>query len=470
MRWPSASIAARLTFGLGLVSVLVFCAAGVLLHRALEAELACADAAKLRGKVSVVQHFVDEAARAGDWSALFHHLDDLRIGHEGLHVWLIAATGEVIYGGPPRPPELVDELTAPLSTASPWPGSIVRVASDVSPRQDLLRRHLTTLVVVCALGVAATVALSWFAIKHCLRIVTRLSREAGSVSPRSVGRRLSTPPEGFELTGLVKAFNHALDRLEAAYEQMQAFNANVAHELRTPLAALVTGTQVALSSSRSPEELRESLMSNLEELEVMKGLVSDMLFLSRADRGDRAEGLEQVALGLEADKAIHYCEAMLLEAHGNAQRVGDALVLCNPPLVRRAIVNLLTNAIRHTAPQGVIRICIDSVDGLVRLSVDNPGEPIPQAVRTSMFDRFYSAGASAAGARPGNGLGLAIVAAIARMHGGAVFSERSGKDNRIGFTLSAQPAQDDCLSAVPTEVSRLPTQPALPKECPFQSS
>ena len=446
MRWPLASIATRLTIGLGLVSVLVFSAAGVLLHRALQAELASADAAKLRGKVSVVQHFVDEAARAGDWSGLFHHLDDLRIGHDGLHVWLIAATGESIYGGPPTLPYQVDALEAPLTAASPWPSSVIRVASDVGPREDLLRRHLTTLIVVCTLGVAATVALSWFAIRRCLRIVTRLSTEAGSISPRSFGRRLSEPAEGLELTGLVGAFNHALDRLEAAYEQMQAFNANVAHELRTPLAALVTGTQVALSSSRSSDELRELLASNLEELEVMKGLVSDMLFLSRADRGDQAEGLEQVDLGLEGDKAIRYCEAMLLEAQARAERSGDASVLCNPPLVGRAIVNLLTNAIHHTAPQGVIQVRIDAIAGVVRLYVDNPGEPIPQAVRTGMFERFNSAGASRTRARPGHGLGLAIVAAIARMHGGAVFSDRSGTDNRIGFTLPTQqsrPAQDD---------------------------
>ena len=438
-----ASITARLTLGLGVVSILVFSAAAVLLHRALSAELASADIAKLRGKVSVVQHFVDEALRAGDWSGLFHHLDDLRIGHEGLHLWIISGSGEVVYGAKTAPPGGIDALTAPLSAASPWPGGSIRVASDTGPREDLLARHLTTLIVVCTFGVAATIALSWFAIRRCLRVVTRLSEEAGSIGPSSFGRRLSEPLEGLELTGLVRAFNDALARLETAYEQMQAFNANVAHELRTPLAALVTGTQVVLASSRSSDELREQLASNLEELEILRGLVSDMLFLSRADRGDQAEGLEQIELGLEADKAIRYCEAMLLETEKRAERSGDATVLCNAPLVRRAIVNLLTNAIRHTAPQGLIQVRIDATGDVVRLCVDNPGDPIPQSVRTGMFERFTSAHASRTATRSGHGLGLAIVAAIARMHGGSVFANRSGVHNSIGFTLPLQQPKAD---------------------------
>ena len=87
------------------------------------------------------------------------------------------------------------------------------------------------------------------------------------------------------------AFNGALDRLEAAYQQLEAFNADVAHELRTPLANLIGGTQVALSRQRSAAEFEETLQSNLEELERLRSIINDMLFLARADQGEAATGL-----------------------------------------------------------------------------------------------------------------------------------------------------------------------------------
>ena len=451
MTWRHPSIAARLTAGLGVVALVVFSTAGWLLQRALESELVEADRLKLAGKISVVLHFIDEAHRSGDRLALFHHLDDLRIGHDGLHVWLITEAGDTVYGassanGTTAPPGLApgvraDTTETALPSASLWPAGRLRVAIESGPRDELLRSHLATLVLICALGVASTVLLSWFAIGRCLRPVSRLSAEASDITPSSMGRRLTMTPEGTELTGLVRAFNHALDRLEDAYAQLQAFNANVAHELRTPLASLITGTQVTLSSPRSRDELREVLISNLEELQLLNALVNDMLFLSRADRGDRAEGLEEVVLGAEADKAIRYCDALLQEAGVVAERSGDAAAVCNPPLVLRALVNLLTNAIRHTRAGDTIRVLIEPDHGLVALSVLNPELEIPTQVRAQMFDRFYRADTSRSRRQAGHGLGLAIVAAVARMHGGTVFVERIGQANRVGLRLPARDSQ-----------------------------
>lgn len=451
MTWRHPSIAARLTAGLGVVALVGFSTAGWLLQQALESELVEADRLKLAGKISVVLHFIDEAYRSGDRSGLFHHLDDLRIGHDGLHVWLVTEAGDTVYGasstnGTKVPPGLapgvrVDKTETALPSASLWPAGRLGIAIESGPRDELLRSHLATLVLICALGVCSTVLLSWFAIRRCLRPVSQLSAEASDITPSSMGRRLSMPPEGTELTGLVRAFNHALDRLEDAYAQLQAFNANVAHELRTPLASLITGTQVTLASPRSRDDLLEVLTSNLEELQLLNALVNDMLFLSRADRGDRAEGLEEVALGTEADKAIRYCDALLQEAGVVADRSGDATVVCNPPLVLRALVNLLTNAIRHTRAGDTIQVLIEPDHGLIALSVLNPGTEIPAQVRAQMFERFYRADTSRSRRQAGHGLGLAIVAAVARMHGGTGFVERNGKANRVGLTLPARDSQ-----------------------------
>lgn len=457
MSWGGGSLASRLTRGLGLVAAVVFVATGAWLHRSLALDLEAAGRDNLAGKSRVVLHFIDEAVRSGDMAALFHHLDDLRIGHDGLHVWLFDATAAPVYGTEPltivrpgrahlgpsaaQPGSTLDLLELALPAQSPWPGGLLRIGKDLRERERLLSTHLMTLVVVCTLGVVCTVVLSWFAIRRGLGVLARLSAEAAAITPASMGRRLTEQPADVELAGLVHAFNVVLDRQEAAYAQMEAFNADVAHELRTPLAALINGTQVMLAAPRPRDELCEAMASNLEELEQMNKLVSDMLFLARADRGGRAEDLVRVELGHETDKAIRYCEALLHEARVRAARQGDASMQCNAALVQRAVVNLLTNAVRHTAPGGEIVVTIEASGEAVRLWVQNPGAPIPGPVRERMFDRFFRAEPSRTRSGPslGLGLGLAIVAATVRMHGGAVFADRVGAVNRVGFTLPRIP-------------------------------
>lgn len=448
------SITARLTLGLGVIALSVFSASGILLHRSLASDLEAADLESLHGKTQLVLHFIDEARKSRDARALEHHLDDLSMGHVGLHIWLQSASGDTVYGKAlptPQPdPETVqfnqvvlsdgarlDALDTRLSDLPPWPRGLLRVGIDTQPRLRLLAIHRNTLLAVCALGIALTVVLSGLAIGRGLATVKRLSADASEITPELPGKRLSDTPHDHELKGLIHAFNAVLDRLESAYVQMEEFNANVAHELRTPLATMINGIQVMLSGRRAGEELREALASTLEDLEQMNALVGDMLFLARADRGHRAQGLESVDLGAEADRALRYCDALLQEAGVSAVREGAAVMSCNPPLIRRALVNLLVNAIRYTPRGKEVLVEIQSATAWVRITVFNPGLEIPAAVHARMFDRFFRADAEPARAGEGQGLGLSIVKAIARMHGGRVFAEYSGGGNRIGLEIPA---------------------------------
>ena len=448
------SITARLTLGLGVIALGVFSVSGVLLHRSLASDLAAADLESLHGKTQLVLHFIDEARKSQDAETLKHHLGDLSMGHVGLHIWLQSASGDTVYGGalpaPAADPETaqftrvalgdgarLDALDTRLPDLPPWPRGLVRVGIDTQPRLRLLAIHRNTLLSVCALGIVLTVVLSGLAIGRGLATVKRLSADASEITPEQLDKRLSDTPNDHELEGLVQAFNAVLDRLEAAYAQMEAFNANVAHELRTPLATMINGIQVTLSGRRANEELKEALASTLEDLEQMNALVSDMLFLARADRGHRAQGLESVDLGAEADRTLRYCDALLQEAGVSARRVGAAVVSCNPPLIHRALVNLLLNAIRYTPRGKEVLVEIEPSTACVRIAVFNPGLEIATAVHARMFDRFFRADTTPARAGEGQGLGLSIVAAIARMHGGRVFAEFTGAGNRIGLEIPA---------------------------------
>lgn len=444
------SISLRLTVALSVIAVFVFASAGILLHRALAQELMQAGHEELRGKIQVVRHFIEEARTSRDMTALRHHLDDLLIGHQEFRVWLHSSDGAIAYGGTPAKVTErldgrghlrvvredgvpMDAIDARIAESEALPAIDVRVAIDIRPRDQLLATYRNAVIVICVLGVLLTVGLSALATWYDLAPVKRLSIEAAKITPSSLSLRLSDRNVDRELKGLVSTFNSVLDRLESAYRQMEAFNTDVAHELRTPLATLIGGTQLALSADTPLDELRGALASNLEDLEQLKGLVNDMLFLARADQGDRAQDLEQTDLAVEADKMIEYCAPILAEAQVQAVREGSASALCNPSLIRRALVNLLSNAVKHAGRGQRIAARLETSGANVRVSVFNPGVPIPPHVAARMFDRFFRADEARARAGESHGLGLAIVRAIAHMHGGSVFVEPQANGNRVGL-------------------------------------
>jgi len=454
--WLPRSISLRLTVALSVIALFVFAAAGVLLHRALARELLQSGHEELRGKIEVVQHFVEEVRPTRDIAALRHRLDDLLIGHKEFRVWLQSSDGTVAYGGVPAtmtqrldaPGHLrivredgvpMDAIDATLSDTAPWPALELRVAIDSRPREQLLATYRNAVIVVCVLGVLLSIGLSALATWYDLAPVKRLSIEAAKITPSSLSLRLSDSNVDKELRGLVGTLNTVLDRLESAYRQMEAFNADVAHELRTPLATLISGTQLALAPDTPAQELRAALASNLEDLEQLKALVNDMLFLARADQGDRARDLEQTDLAAEADKMIEYCAPILADSRVEAVREGSASALCNRSLIRRALVNLLSNAIKHTGPEQRIVTRLETAGDRVQVSVFNPGPPIPPHVAARMFDRFFRADEVRARAGESHGLGLAIVRAIAHMHGGSVFVEPQAGGNCVGMDLPASP-------------------------------
>jgi two-component system heavy metal sensor histidine kinase CusS len=446
----------RLTASIAAIALVVFSGTGFLLHRSLADELAKIAHAELSGKIEVAKRFIEEASPEADLQALREHLDYVLVEHPDLRVWLRSADGKALYGGP-APRVVVEHLgehehlrivrsdgiemeamqeTLPADSAVP--GANVLVGFEMRGRDVLLANYRDALVAVCAGAVLLTLALSAAAAWRGLAPVKRLSRQAAGITPQSLTTRLSVEPVESELIGLVRAFNGVLDRLEAAYRQMEAFNADVAHELRTPLSTLISGTEVMLSAPRSAAELRNTLASNLEELEQLNSVVNDMLFLARSDRGAKADTLQAADLGAQADLAVDFCEPLLEEAGLRVQRHGTASVECNPALIRRAVVNLLTNAIKHTEGGRTIRVDVESVDGRARLSLVNPGTPIPPEVAQRMFDRFYRADPAREGSNESHGLGLAIVQAIARMHDGCTFVAVEPQGNRVGIEFPVQ--------------------------------
>lgn len=307
------------------------------------------------------------------------------------------------------------------------------------------RETFLSALVALGLGSVLVVALAGYWIARVgLRPLDRLSQEAQALRPKTLSQRLQADALPVELSALAEAFNGALARLEQAYAQLEAFNADVAHELRTPLANLIGGTQVALSRQRPAPELQEVLASNLEDLERLRSIVNDMLFLARADRGEVATGLVLVPIAEEVRKTIEFFEFVLDDKGVRVRIEGDlgAAARIESALFRRAMSNLLQNAIEHSEAGADVSVALDAQADATWIRVSNPGEPIAPAHIGQLFDRFYRVDESrrGQGEHHGHGLGLAIVKAVAAMHGGQVGVRSEEGINTFGFSVSHPPA------------------------------
>lgn len=328
------------------------------------------------------------------------------------------------------------------------PALALVVAVDQAPFYQTSRVLGVALIVCSALGVLAVAVLGWRIAKVGLAPIEALSRHAGELNPRKLERLPDTDLPA-ELSGLVLAFNGALDKLERAYVQLSAFNADVAHELRTPLGNVIGQTQVALSRPRSARELEDILQSNLEDLERLGRIVVDMLFLAQSDRGALARDLVEVSVAHEVRRSADFLDMLFEDAGATLEIVGDARARVNASLLQRAITNLLGNALQHGLHGRPVAVEIGDEAGVVTIAVRNEADPLSTAQMDRLFDRFYRVDSARADSRQNHGLGLAIVKAIATMHGGAVFARQSRGVVCIGLTLPALPPQAPAPDSLP---------------------
>lgn len=310
------------------------------------------------------------------------------------------------------------------------------VGMDHTPFAHTLRSFELALVVLTLLGTLVVSLAGYWVARLGLLPVQRMSEEAHRIAPGQPSQRLALPALPAELADLGGSLNAALDRLDAAYRQLETFNDNVAHELRTPLANLIGQTQVALSRERDGDALREVLQSNLEELERLRSIVADMLFLARAEQGARASGCVQASIAAEVAVTLEFMDLLLDEAAIRVQVEGDALAPIQKALFRRALTNLLHNALQHSTHGGRIGVRITQAPGRAAVAIVNAGADIPPEHLPHLFDRFYRVEPSRANSGESHGLGLAIVKAVASMHGGTVFANSAHGETEVGFEVA----------------------------------
>jgi len=299
---------------------------------------------------------------------------------------------------------------------------------------DMLATFRQRIYAAIALAFLVTALLGYVLLHRGLRPLRKMAAHAADITPARLANRLDSGDTPVELHQLSEAFNAMLDRLADGYQRLTQFSADLAHEIRTPVGSLMGHCQVALRQTRSVDEYQALLASNLEELERISRLVESILFLARAD--DAQAVLERQPLRLQDEllRIAGYFEGLAEERHLSIQTSGEGVLNADPILLRRALSNLVANAIRYANEGGeiIMRVRHQAREWLIE--VENQGPELTQAAMTRLFDRFYRGDASRNQSSDSNGLGLAIVSAIMHLHGGRVMVEQPVA-GRIRFSL-----------------------------------
>ncbi len=456
------SMTLRLSVFFALISSLILIGIAWYLYVSLVEHFRQRDVGELTGKVELVRHLLSELKNEHAIPTDVHRFRDAMVGHDTLHLWLFSKDGETIFGTSEFdvPPALIppptDALATPNSARDWFPDSArhLRIMSawgqvgsqktqqvrivlllDASEHLSLLTRYQKTILAALAGGLVASILLGAWVTRRELRPVSMIAEAASAISASHLSERLNVCDVPDEVRPLADAFNAMLVRLDDSFTRLSSFSSDLAHELRTPISNLVMHTQVTLSRARSAEQYRQALESNLEEFDRLTRMISDMLFLAKADHGQSALKQESLDLRREVESVLEFFEPLAEERQVKLHVAGDAQVTGDRLMVQRAIANLVSNAVRHTESGRTVDIEIGPTSATgVQLSVSNPGPDIAPEHLSRLFDRFYRVEFARDNSAESSGLGLAIVKSIMSLHGGTVSAQ--SREGMTRFALS----------------------------------
>ncbi|RQS35493.1 HAMP domain-containing protein [Burkholderia sp. Bp8992] len=317
----------------------------------------------------------------------------------------------------------------------------IAVARNMSDRTALLDGYRDRLKIAGGVGALFAMLLSYWLIRRSLAPLREIVANTGRITVDKLDTRLDASRAPRELTALVDAQNAMLGRLQQAFGHLSQFSADLAHDLRTPLNNMRGATEVALARPRSVDEYQALLESNLEEYDRLARMIENVLFLARAEHPGFVTRQRAFDVHDELERIAGYFEGLADEAGSTLRVDGHGRLTADLELFRRAVSNLLANALRYTPAGGVIALTVDETADAVRVVVANPGEPIDPALLPRIFDRFVRGDPARSGGVPGGtaGLGLAIVRSVMELHGGTARVESDAAGTRFILTFIRTP-------------------------------
>jgi len=298
---------------------------------------------------------------------------------------------------------------------------VLQIAQDRSDDRAFSRYFGELLLAVLAGGVACSAAVALLVAQRALRPLEEMATAMERVQASHLQQSLHRGRWPKELTSLAAAFDEMLARLKESFERLSRFSADLAHELRTPIQNLCGEAEVALTRTRTSAEYREVIELSIEQYQRLASMIDSLLFLARAENAETRLNRVTFEIGPEIDTILDFYDAAAREQEITLSREGDADLCADPTLFRRAVSNLVSNALQHTATGGQIRVLVlTQNDGAVEIHVQDTGCGIGPEHLPRIFNRFYRADAARSSNPAGAGLGLAIVKSIMDLHDGSV--------------------------------------------------
>ena len=472
----SWSIVFRLSALYALITIALLASFGVFLYWSLQESLEVSARNTLADKISVMREILSERPndqealeeevqwestarrRSVYYSRLLHENGDLVIQSSGAQTLIPPLSLCPPPASEDRPigdtQEFRPEPGRTLMVSSAWADSpgvdksaashsirfIYTVALDISTERAILNDYRNKLLLVLLAGSLVSAVAGTYVARRGIRPIQEISAAAHRITANALAERVGSTAWPRELAGLAAEFDAMLQRLEDSFRRLSQFSADIAHELRTPINNLMGEAEVALRRERSSEEYARVIASGVEEYHRLAELIDSLLFLARAENADLSLHKIWVQVGDELGQLLSYHELQATELEIQLSLSGDAQLFADSTLFRRAISNVITNALKHTPAGGHVSVEVYPQPESVKIVTKDDGAGIPAEHLPRIFDRFYRVDESRTMSVAGTGLGLAIVKTIMELHAGSVTIESEvGRGTVVTLVFPAIP-------------------------------
>jgi heavy metal sensor kinase len=299
------------------------------------------------------------------------------------------------------------------------------VGASVEPIETDLSNLKTKLIGIGLLIVGGGFLVGWFLIGRSLKPIETISGAAHRIAEGDLSQRIKVSGNGSELGQLSIILNETFEKLETSFEHQVRFTADASHEMRTPIAVILSKGQFALSKERSPEKYKDALQTCVDSAQHMRTLTSGLLELSKVDSGEFHLSPELGNLENLTSEAVKMIEPLAdergIKIKCNLQPIKAEF---DPSKMRQALLNLLANAVKYNQEEGEIEVTLNKIGAEIVWSVRDAGPGMESSALKHIFERFYQVDkARTRTGRKGTGLGLPITQAIVEAHGGTISVE-----------------------------------------------
>jgi two-component system, OmpR family, heavy metal sensor histidine kinase CusS len=298
---------------------------------------------------------------------------------------------------------------------------LIQAALDVSREAGIVRRYRFMAEGILLISIFISAAAGMVLARRAMRPLARITSVIQRIRATQMTARVNPDQWPQELTVLATSFDDMLDRLQDAFSRLSHYSADLAHELRTPINNLIGEAEVMLAKPRTPLQYQQNIESSLEEFTRLGHMIDSLLFLAKAESTDIKVAPVLLDGAAEARAVADYFDELFQENNISLSIRGNAALHADPLLFRRALSNILSNALRYSADNGTVAISIehDAHNNAV-FTVSDTGIGIHPDDIPNIFNRFFRAESARTLDAAGSGLGLAIVKSIMDLHGGTI--------------------------------------------------